>query len=199
MDYSFFSSFESVFINSSNTIININDYIKNFLNVETDFFTKTMNKNFISYTISLYDEYEKVYWIYDQNDFNTHSSFSIKKCVEDYINENYNYFRKSFICMRLHLLNKLNHYDVFLFKMHLNEYYHIDKNNASCQKLYLNEFNNILNDAINQQLGTYITLFHKDFFDEMLYIFCKTKKDEQYIDDASIIIKYIIILTCGSL
>ena len=122
-------------------------------------------------------------------------TFTITKCVEDYVSENYNVFRKRFIEMRLYLLNRLSKYDVFLLKTHLNEYYHIDRNNWTSQRKYLSKFNDILNDALNQPLGSYIILYHKDFFDEMLYTYCKTKKGDPSSTDASVLIDYINILT----
>jgi len=99
--------------------------------------------------------------------------------------------------MSLYLLNQLNKMNIILFKTHLNEYYHIDRNNSVSQRVYINKFNNILIDAVNQPLGlgVYISLYHKDFFDEMLYIFCKTKKGNNRVaTDASMIIEYIYVL-----
>jgi hypothetical protein len=193
MDYYFLSSYENLF-NKHETTININDYIKNVLNTEIIFFVKCEIKP-DNYTISLYDNYEKVFWIYDEYNINgnfiINVMFPIQKCIEQYVAENYNNFRKNFIKMSLYLLNKLNNYDVYLFKTYFNEYYHTDNKNKDSVKVYINKWNKILEDSFDYPLGSYVLLYEKTFFDDMLYTYCVTKPTDRNKIDGSFIIEYI--------
>lgn len=195
MDYTFLSSFETIF-HHENRSIGINDYIKQCLQTETEYFVKTAVKNG-PYTICLYDEYENLFWIYNEakfaNVFEFQLTFTITKRVEEYVRENHNVFRKRFLETRLYILNRLNKYDAFLFKTHLNEYYHIDNDNWAGERKYLNKLNAILNSALNQPMGSYLYLQHRDFFDELMYMYCKSK--DRNATDAIVIVDYINILT----
>ena len=81
-----------------------------------------------------------------------------------------------FILNRLNILNSLNRYESNLVRIHIKEYWHIDKRKKEKEELV--QMNKILLESDEAPIGSYIMVYHKKIFDDMLYRYCKTKKEK---------------------
>jgi len=203
MEYTFYSNILMICnCHSYTNIVPINLHIAVKLkcnDYSIQYLQELSNKPNCSYTILLYDLYEKKYWIY------TETNPIIETIISEYVISNKQLYEKCFIEMKLFLLQKLINYDTFLFRTCFISYYNLLIQNQEYQKIYYDQFIQILDELVilntNQpsrgetKMGVYFVTKYDNFFDDLLHIYSISPcRNNTTITDANYIISCINII-----
>ncbi len=182
-----------------NQFFEIHKYIKHTNNTKNNL--KLFQREKIKpdkYLISLYDSYNREYWILYKSNLNSTklNLNQIKILVDQYVKYNLSIYTKCIIEMSIYLLQKLNNYNIILFKNYFKDFFMIITNDKIISAIYIDKFVDIL-DEIEQKynennnsitIGNYIMSNYKEFFYQLLESYTFMKINNYIINDSYYII-----------